>query len=400
MRIFIALLDGVGMGELPDAGHYGDEGSHTLRNLSRAVGGLCCPTLERLGLGLIEPIPGIALLQPAEGGYGKMAERSPGKDTTVGHWEMMGAVIDRPFPVYPQGFPNRLMKKIEAVTGSRFLGNKPASGTAIIEEYGPEHIRTGFPIIYTSADSVLQIAAHEDLISPEELYHLCRSVRMVMEGEDAVARVIARPFVGNPGDFHRTPRRKDFSLPPPYPTVLDALVEHGKRTAGVGKIGDIFTGRGISESFKTTSNADTFRVFFELQADQHFDLVWANFNDFDSIYGHRNNVSGFKSALESWDAQLSEFLPRLRSNDILIITSDHGCDPTTPSTDHSREYALLLVASPSIYSGFSLGIRESFADIGATVAEGLEVVWRGPGMSFMSEWLVTASQFFPSLILI
>ena len=386
LRIFIALLDGVGMGELPDAGHYDDEGSHTLGNLARAVGGLRCPTLERLGLGLIEPIAGIAALPRAEGGYGKMAEQSPGKDTTAGHWEMMGVIIDRPFPVYPQGFPDRLIKKIESVTGCHFLGNKPASGTAIIEEFGVEHIDTGFPIIYTSADSVLQIAAHEDVISPDELYRLCRLVRAVMVGADAVARVIARPFIGQPNFYRRTPRRKDFSLPPPYPTVLDVLVEQGKRVAGVGKIGDIFTGRGISENFKSVSNHDTFRIFSELLADDRFDLVWANFNDFDSSYGHRNDVQGFQSALEAWDVQLSNFLPHLRCDDVLIITSDHGCDPTTSSTDHSREYALLLVASPSFLSGFSLGIRDTFADVGATISECLEVDWKGPGTSFSAAW--------------
>jgi len=384
VRVFIALLDGVGMGELPDARKYGDQGSHTLRNLAQTCGGLRCPILESLGLGLIEPIPGFDATHPAQGGYGKMAEKSPGKDTTTGHWEMMGVIIDHPFPVYPQGFPEKLMKTIEAATGTRYLGNKPASGTAIIEEYGVEHLHTGFPIIYTSADSVLQIAAHEDIIPLDQLYELCRVIRKIMQGDDGVARIIARPFIGRPGHFQRTPWRKDFSLPPPYPTVLDVLAKNGKRTAGVGKIGDIFANRGIHKNFKTTSNDDTFQVFFELRDSDGFDLVWANFNDFDSIYGHRNNVPGFRHALESWDTQLGEFLPRMRCDDFLIITSDHGCDPTTPSTDHSREYALLIVASPLIQSGFSLGIRKTFADIGATVAELLNVRWNGSGMSITS----------------
>ena len=382
MRVFVALLDGVGMGELPDAAHYGDEGSHTLRNLARVVGGLNCPTLEKLGLGFIESIPGIAAKRTSEGWFGKMKEPSAGKDTTTGHWEMMGIITKKPFPVYPFGFPELLMKEIESVTGYRFLGNKPASGTVIIEEYGAEHIRTGFPIIYTSADSVLQVAAHEDVVPLENLYHLCKLIRNIMKDDHAVARIIARPFIGEPGSFRRTPNRKDFSLPPPYPTVLDILVENGKKTAGVGKIGDIFAGRGITENFKTTSNTDTFRVFFDLLLDTHFDFIWANFNDFDSMYGHRNDPIGFQKALESWDAQLKKFLSHLKYEDVLMITSDHGCDPTTPSTDHSREYALLIVASPQIRTGYSLGIRESFADIGATVAQLLEIPWTGPGTHF------------------
>lgn len=382
MRIFIALLDGLGMGELPDAVEYGDQGSHTLANLSRVVGGLSCPTLEKLGLGKIESIQGIHAVQKAEGWYGKMMEKSPGKDTTTGHWEMMGVITQRPFPVYPQGFPEEIINEIEKVSGYHFLGNKPASGTAIIEEYGAEHIRTGFPILYTSADSVLQIAAHEDVISVQNLYQLCKMIREIMKDDHAVARIIARPFVGQPGSFQRTPRRRDFSLPPPYPTVLDVLSENGIRIAGVGKIGDIFTGRGISENFKTLSNSDTFRVFFELLNDERFDLIWANFNDFDSLYGHRNDIFGFQKALEFWDAQLKEFLPRLGFDDLLIITSDHGCDPTTPSTDHSREYALLICVSPQLLSGDSLGIRKSFADIGATIAQLFGIPWSGPGTSF------------------
>ncbi len=382
MRIFIALLDGLGMGELPDAAEYGDEGSHTLANLSRKVGGLSCPTLERLGLGKIEPILGIVAVNKAEGWYGKMIEKSVGKDTTTGHWEMMGVITERPFPVYPHGFPKEIINEIERVTGFQVLGNKPASGTTIIEEYGAEHIRTGFPILYTSADSVLQIAAHEEIISIKDLYRLCEMVRGIMKGDHAVARIIARPFVGQPGNFQRTSRRKDFSLSPPYPTVLDVLLEKGIQVAGVGKIGDVFTGRGISENFKTTSNSDTFRVFFELLDDERFGLIWANFNDFDTLYGHRNDTIGFQKALESWDAQLKEFLPRLRFNDLLIITSDHGCDPTTPSTDHSREHALLICASPQLLMGDSLGIRNSFADIGATVAQLFGSPWSGPGTSF------------------
>lgn len=384
MRIFIALLDGVGMGELPDAHLYGDEGSHTLRNTALAVGGLTLPHLGRLGLGWIDDIPGVDRVFPVEGAYGKMRELSPGKDTTSGHWEIAGVVLSRPFPVYPGGFPEEIVDAIQTVIGTPILGNKPASGTAIIEELGEEHLRTGFPIVYTSADSVLQIAAHEEIIPPEKLYTMCEKVRQIMQREHAVARIIARPFVGKPGHFERTPRRRDFSLPPPEKTILDVLQENGKKVIGIGKIKDIFAGRGLDENVKTAGNAETFRVLQEVHQSGEGDLIWANFNDFDTVFGHRNNPEGFAKALEEWDKELGNFLPSLGREEILFITSDHGCDPTTPSTDHSREHALLLAFSPMIQRGIPLGVRESFADLGATIMEIMGVSWNGNGTSFAS----------------
>jgi phosphopentomutase len=279
------------------------------------------------------------------------------------------------------------VRRIEEAIGKPILGNKPASGTAIIEELGAEHLRTGYPIVYTSADSVLQIAAHEEVIPPPQLYEICRKVREIMTGEHAVARVIARPFVGSPGKFVRTPRRKDFSLPPPSQTVLDVLVASGKEVIGVGKIGEIFAFRGLSDSIKTAGNADTFRVFLELQKSGRGNLIWANFNDFDTLYGHRNNPQGFAQALQAWDVTLTDFLASMREEDLLIITSDHGCDPTTPSTDHSREYALLLVYSLQKQRGRSLGVRDTFCDVAHSIAELLGVKWHGPGTSFASEIL-------------
>ncbi len=382
MRVFIALLDGVGVGALPDAHLYGDEGSHTLKNTAQVVGGLSLPHLAELGLGVLEDIPGVPSCVPPRGYYGKMLEQSPGKDTTSGHWEIAGVVLERPFPVYPSGFPEDVVKRIEKAIGRRILGNKPASGTAIIEELGAEHLRTGFPIVYTSADSVLQVAAHEDVVPLPELYAMCEKIRAIMTGEHAVARVIARPFRGEPGSFWRTPNRKDFSLPPPRETILDVLSHCGKKVVGIGKIWDIFAGRGVGESVPVKGNEEAFSVFQKMTERDDIALVWANFNDFDTLYGHRNNPQGFAQALETWDRELGAFLPLLREDDVLIITSDHGCDPTTPSTDHSREYTLLLVFSSRFSCGRSLGVRKTFADIAATLAELFGVSWNGPGESF------------------
>lgn len=382
MRVFIALLDGVGIGALPDAYRYGDEGSHTLRNTAQAVGGLSLPHLTRLGLGLLDDIPGVPPCASPSGFYGKMLEQSPGKDTTSGHWEIAGVILERPFPVYPHGFPQEVVERIENAIGRRILGNVPASGTVIIEKLGEEHLRTGFPIVYTSADSVLQVAAHEEVIPLQELYAMCEKIRAIMTGEHAVARVIARPFRGEPGSFWRTPNRRDFSLPPPRETILDVLAGQGKKVVGIGKIWDIFAGRGVGEHVAAKGNEETFAALREVVQRDDVDLAWANFNDFDTLYGHRNNPQGFAQALEAWDGALGAFLPLLRGEDILIVTSDHGCDPTTPSTDHSREYALLLVFSPCIPQGKSLGVRKTFADVAATLAELFGVSWHGPGESF------------------
>lgn len=382
MRVLIALLDGVGIGELPDASFYGDEGSHTLRNTAQAVGGLYLPALEKLGLGWIDDIPGVKKIENPLAFTGKMKEKSPGKDTTTGHWEIAGIILEKPFPVYPRGFPPSVIEKLERAWGRKILGNKPASGTAIIEELGEEHLKTGYPIVYTSADSVLQVAAHEEVIPLSELYKMCQKAREIMQGEHAVARVIARPFVGRPGQFKRTANRRDFSLPPPQDTILDVLARYGKKNIGVGKIQDIFAGRGLSENIKIANNEEGFRVLRELQKSRKGDLVWVNFNDFDTIFGHRNNPRGFAQALEDWDKELSSFLSFLREDEFLFIAADHGCDPTTPSTDHSREYVPLLVFNPCYSQGMSLGIRETFADVAATIAQMMEVEWNGPGTSF------------------
>jgi len=382
MRIIIALLDGVGIGELPDAPLYGDEGSHTLRNTAQAVGGLHLSTLEKLGLGWIDDIPGVEKVELPLASMGKMTEQSPGKDTTTGHWEIAGIILEKPFPVYPEGFPPSVVKELEKAWGKKILGNKPASGTAIIEELGEEHLRTGYPIVYTSADSVLQVAAHEEVIPLPELYKMCQKAREIMQGEHAVARVIARPFVGRPGQFIRTANRRDFSLPPPQDTILDVLARYGKKNIGVGKIQDIFAGRGLSENIKIANNKEGFQVLRELQKSRKGDLVWVNFNDFDTVFGHRNNPQGFAQALEDWDEELNSFLPSLQGDDILFITADHGCDPTTPSTDHSREYVPLLVFSPHCSCGTFLGVRETFSDVAATIAQIMEVEWNGWGTSF------------------
>ena len=383
MRVVIALLDGVGVGALPDAHRYKDMGAHTLLHTARAVGGLRLPCLEKMGLGCIDSFPGIHPSQQPIAFHGKMQERSAGKDTTTGHWEIAGLILDQPFPLYPQGFPEPIVREIERVFGKRILGNVPASGTEIINQLGKEHLRTGFPIVYTSADSVFQVACHEDIIPPGELYDLCRRARAILQGEHGVARVIARPFSGKPGNFVRTPRRKDFSLPPPAPTILDAVVKRGKTTVGVGKINDIFAQTGVSKSYPVSGNKEIFSLLIDIQKEKEGDLVWANFNDFDTLYGHRNDPKGFAASLEEWDRQCMDFLPLLGPEDLFFVTSDHGCDPTYPGTDHTREYAMLL----SYFSGTrvtpsSLGIRKSFADLGASAASFLGVPWKGAGRSF------------------
>ncbi|HSV31685.1 MAG TPA: phosphopentomutase [Atribacteraceae bacterium] len=382
MRILIALLDGVGMGELPDAAYYNDRGSHTLRNTARAVGGLHLPVLASLGLGLIDEIPGVPQPVSSQASYGKMLEQSPGKDTTTGHWEIAGLILDQPFPLYPEGFPNRIIDAVQKYFGKPVLGNVPASGTDIIARLGNEHLRTGAPIVYTSADSVFQVAAHVAVIPPEELYRFCEYARRILTGKDAVARVIARPFEGNAGNYVRTGGRRDYSLPPPARTLLDVLVAEGKITIGVGKIKDIFANRGVTRSYKTSGNRETFAVFRELANSGEGDLVWANFNDFDSLYGHRNDPRGFAKAIEEWDRELAELLEILTGNDVLLITSDHGCDPTFPGTDHTREYAPLLMYAPTLSPSHSLGVRKTFADIAATASCVLNVSWAGPGTAF------------------
>ena len=391
-RVCLVVLDSVGIGELPDAPRFGDQGSHTLRHAAEAVGGLSAPHLERLGLGCIDRIPGLACPDRPAGAYGKMAERSAGKDTTTGHWELAGVILDRPFPVYPHGFPPEVIEAFERAIGRKVLGNKPASGTVIIEELGPEHLRTGCPIVYTSADSVFQIAAHERIIPVEELYRMCRIAREILTGPHAVGRVIARPFEGEPGAFRRTPRRRDFSLEPPRPTLLDRLVEAKLEVWAVGKIDDIFAGRGITEAVHTKDNMEGVdaTVAFLKRTRGRRGLIFTNLVDFDTLWGHRNDAVAYARGLEAFDRRLPEVVEALGPRDVLIITADHGNDPTTPSTDHSREYVPLLVTGPRVRPGVDLGVRQTFADVAATVADMLGVPARfDAGESFAGQVLAT-----------
>jgi phosphopentomutase len=368
-RVAWLVLDSVGVGELPDAGDYGDKGSNTLGNISRAVGGLHMPNLGRLGLGNIIPIEGVPPAKNPAASYGRMAEKSAGKDTTTGHWEITGLILKQPFPVYPNGFPPDFIKSYEEKIGRRVLGNKAASGTVIIEELGAQHMETGYPIVYTSADSVFQVAAHEGIIPLEELYRICAIAREMLVGEHAVGRVIARPFEGKPGSFRRTVNRHDFSLKPVGRTLLDSLTEQGVLVTGVGKITDIFAGQGVANTVTAKGNTSGMEQALQLMKSDLKGLVFTNLVDFDMLYGHRNNPRGYADALEELDRWLPELLNSLKDDDVLIITADHGCDPTTQSTDHSREYVPLLVCGKHIKEGVDLGIRESFADIAATVAE-------------------------------
>lgn len=379
-RATIIVLDSVGVGELPDAGRYGDAGSHTLAHTAAVVGGLHLPHLEEFGLGWITPVQGVACVPRPKAAYGKMAEQSAGKDTTTGHWEIAGLILERAFPTYPDGFPPGVIEAFSHRIGRPVLGNKPASGTVIIEELGVEHLRTGYPIVYTSADSVFQIAAHEEIIPVEELYRYCLVAREILVGEHGVARVIARPFVGRPGAFHRTERRRDFSLPPPAPTVLDKIRETGREVAGIGKIEDIFAGRGLTRATHTTGNLDGIQATCRALEEEWEGLIFTNLVDYDMLYGHRNDPAGYARALEEFDCHLPEVMQRLGRDEVLIITADHGCDPTTPSTDHSREYVPLLVYGEKAgLPAVDLGIRSTFADVAATLAGWFGLDWAGPG---------------------
>ncbi|MGI6491739.1 MAG: phosphopentomutase [Pelotomaculum sp.] len=383
-RVALIVLDSVGVGELPDAWKYGDAGSNTVANIARTVGGLRLPSLERLGFGNIIAIAGVPPAEKPAASYGKMNELSPGKDTTTGHWEMAGIILERPFPVYPQGFPPELVTAFEKRIGRQILGNKVASGTAIIDELGAQHLATGFPIVYTSADSVFQVAAHEEVIPLEELYRICLIAREMLTGEHPVARVIARPFIGVPGSFQRTLNRRDYSIKPTGPTVLNLLQEHNIPVYGVGKIRDIFDGEGISKSITTKGNMDGVEKTVELLKTFAGGLIFANLVDFDMLYGHRNNAHGYAEALEEFDRRLPEILDSLRQDDVLIITADHGCDPTTSSTDHSREYVPLLVYGRKLQNGVNLGVRQTFADIAATIADAFDLKFH-KGTSFWPE---------------
>jgi len=367
-RVIWIVLDSVGIGEMPDAAQYGDAGSNTLGNIAR-LRGLRLPNLACLGLGNIMPLTGIPPAAVPAGAYGKCTLASPGKDTTTGHWEMAGIHLAKPFPLYPNGFPPEVMDKFERRTGRRSLGNKAASGTEIIKELGAEHMRTGSPIVYTSADSVFQIAVHEEVIPIPELYRMCEAAREILTGPHEVGRVIARPFIGAPGNFTRTSNRHDYAVPPPKNMLLDQLHERRVLVHSVGKIFDVFLGRGILESTKTKNNTEGMAQTLEAMKETERGLIFVNLVDFDQNYGHRNDVAGYAAALEQFDAWVPEFQGRLAEGDVAIFTADHGCDPTTPSTDHSREYVPLLVSGPHVRAGVNLGVRGSLSDIGQTVAE-------------------------------
>jgi phosphopentomutase len=371
-RIVWIVLDSVGIGEMPDAAKYGDQGVDTLGNIAR-LRGLKVPNLERCGLGNIKPLAGIAPAASPKASYGKCTLASPGKDTTTGHWEMVGIHLDKPFPLYPNGFPREVMDEFERRVGRASLGNKAASGTEIIKELGAEHMRTGSPIVYTSADSVFQIAAHEEVIPLWELYKMCETAREILRGPHEVGRVIARPFTGAPGRFTRTANRHDYAVPPPKGMLLDRLEEKGVFIHSIGKIFDVFLGRGIKDSDKTKNNADGMAKTLEAMNDTERGLIFVNLVDFDQQFGHRNDIEGYGAALEQFDSWVPQFESALGPGDLAIFTADHGCDPTTPGTDHSREYVPLLALGPKVCAGVNLGLRGSLSDIGQTVAENFGV---------------------------
>lgn len=385
MRVFLVILDGVGIGELPDADRYGDRGANTLGHVAEHAGGLRLPVLESLGLGRLAPVAGVRPVADPRGARARLAEKSPGKDSTTGHWEMMGLVLERPFPTYPDGFPVRLLDRWSERAGRGWLGNVAASGTEIIARLGAQHRDTGRYIVYTSADSVFQVAAHESVVPLEELYAACRTAREMLTGEHAVGRVIARPFTGGEGAWTRTANRRDFSLEPFQATVLDRLTERGTRVVTVGKVDDLFAGRGVSDAIHTTSNAEGQEVLLDLAKRPGEGLVFANLVDFDTQYGHRNDPAGFARALESFDDALGRMLGRLREDEMVWVTADHGNDPTTPGTDHTREYTPFLAAGRRVRAGADLGMRSTFADLGATLSELFGLAPSRHGASFLEE---------------
>ncbi|MBM4124179.1 MAG: phosphopentomutase [Nitrospira sp.] len=382
-RVILIVLDGLGVGELPDAAQYGDRGSNTLAHVAEAVGGLSLPNLELLGLGHIGPFAGLRRMGEPDGCFGKMAELSKGKDTTLGHWEMTGLVVDHPFPTYPQGFPPDVIEAFQKAIGRTVLGNKAASGTEIIQELGEEHLKTGAPIVYTSADSVFQVAAHERAVPLEELYRICREARKLLKPPHQVARVIARPFIGEAGAFVRTEGRRDFSLEPPGQTLLDVLKQAGQPVVGIGKIDDLFKGRGLTRAIHTKNNEagmdETIRILSMVPRG----LLFVNLVDFDMLYGHRNDAAGYAKALQTFDARLPGLLHGMRQGDLLCLTADHGNDPLGPGTDHTREYVPLLAYGPRLARGVDLGTRRTFADLGQTIADALGVKRLSWGDSFL-----------------
>jgi len=382
-RVLILVCDSFGVGDAPDAAEYGDEGSDTLGNTAKAVGGIAAPNLGALGLGLLTAIEGIEPRAEPGTAHGRLTERSAGKDTTTGHWEMSGIVLSEPFPLYPDGFPPEIIEPFEEQVGHEVLGNKPASGTEIIAELGEEHLKTGRPIVYTSGDSVFQIAAHTDVVSLQQLYEWSRIARRLLTGKHNVGRVIARPFTGKPGAFERRPERRDFSVPPPGPTLLDLCVQYGVAVYGVGKIRDIFSGQGLTEALYSDSNDHGVDLTLRYLERPGPALVFSNLVDFDSKYGHRNDPPGYGRAVEALDRRLPELVGALGGG-VLLLTGDHGCDPTTPPTDHSRERTPMLMAG--VPGGpYDVGARDTFADLGATAADLLGVPWELEGRSFAAE---------------
>lgn len=385
-RIIVIVLDSVGIGETPDAAAYGDVGSHTLGNMARVVSGLKVPHLQSMGLANIAILEGVRPQTQPTAAYGKMAGVSPGKDTTTGHWELMGIHLNQPFPLYPKGFPPEVMDRYEAESGRGWLGNYPASGTVIIDELGEEHMQTGKTIVYTSGDSVFQIAAHEEIIPVEGLYEICQTAREILRGEHEVSRVIARPFIGHPGQFERTANRHDFSVIPPQPTVLDSLKEAGLMVYAVGKIKDIFTGQGITAAVPTQNNMDGIdKTISAMQTQRERGLIFTNLVDFDAKFGHRNNPEGYANALAEFDRRLPEITDALAEDDMLVLTADHGNDPTTPSTDHAREYVPILISGTPVKQALHIGVRTTFADLAATIADIFQVKPTPYGTSFKSE---------------
>jgi len=384
-KVALVVCDSLGVGALPDAGLYGDEGSDTLGHVAEAVGGLHVPNLQRWGLGAVAALRGVPQAREPEAWYGRMAEMSPGKDTTTGHWEMMGLILDRPFPVYPDGFPAEVVDAFERAIGREVIGNRTASGTEIIEELGEEHVRSGRPILYASADSVFQLAAHVEVVALGELYRWCEIARGILQGANRVSRVIARPFSGMAGAFRRTGDRRDFSIAPVGATDLDRLAEADVPVVAVGKVGDIFAYRGIHRTLHTQDNSSGVAAICETLSGDDPVFCFANLGDFDSLYGHRNDPAGYAAAVEDLDGRLPDIEEALSPGDVLILTGDHGCDPTTASTDHSREYVPVLAKEGSTGGlGGSLGSRSTFADVGATVCELFGVGRSAPGTSFAS----------------
>jgi phosphopentomutase len=383
-RAILIVLDSVGIGELPDASAYGDQGSHTLGHVCSATA-IRLPTLESLGLGCIVPLDGVPPSRAPKAAYGRMAEQSPGKDSVTGHWEMMGIVLDRAFPTFPDGFPPDLIRRFEAAIRRSTLGNVVASGTEIIARLGAEHMRSGAPIVYTSADSVFQIAAHESVIPVPELYGICeRAYELAVEGQ-GIGRVIARPFVGEPGAFVRTSNRRDYAMPPRGQTLLDRLTAAGIPVVAIGKIGDLFAHRGMDRSVHCANDGDVMDAVEREMVATVEGLIFANLVDFDTQFGHRNDVAGYAANLERFDARLPRVLDALRPGDLLVVTADHGNDPSTLSTDHSREYVPLLVTGASVQAGVNLGTRSTFADLGQTLAEAFGVPALAAGQSFLKK---------------